>query len=79
MRQELVNARINKKQSVVADDLGISQQHLSSLELGTRNPSIQLAYKISEYYKLPITFLFPDIFFSSILQNELKNGAGDKS
>lgn len=62
MRKELIEARGNKTQTEVAENIGISQKYLSKLELGKRNPSVQIASKIMNYYNLPLERLFPDIF-----------------
>ena len=62
MREKLIMARGNRTQQEVADKLGITQKHLSKIELGQRNPSILLASKISDFYKLPVEYLFDDIF-----------------
>lgn len=62
MREKLIIARGNRTQQEVADKLGITQKHLSKIELGQRNPSILLASKISNFYKLPVEYLFEDIF-----------------
>jgi len=65
MREKLIIARGNRTQQEVADKLGITQKHLSKIELEQRNPSILLASKISDFYKLPVEYLFDDIFLKS--------------
>ncbi len=65
MREKLIIARGDRTQQEVADKLGITQKHLSKIELGQRNPSILLASKISDFYKLPVEYLFDDIFLKS--------------
>lgn len=62
MRKNLVNARGEKSQQEVAEDIGISQKTLSALERGYRNPSIDLMKKLQIYYKVSMTILFDDIF-----------------
>lgn len=61
VRQKLIDARGNLTQKEVAIKLNISQQQLSSYEKGVRNPKIQLAYKLSQYYDIPVEELFPDL------------------
>jgi transcriptional regulator with XRE-family HTH domain len=61
-RQELINARGDRTQTVVAEALGISQKYLSKIELGQRTPSANLLAKFASYYKKPLDVLFPDIF-----------------
>lgn len=65
MRKELIAARGEVSQSQVARDIGISQQYLSKIESGERNPGFRIACTISAYYNLPINYLFPDIFLKT--------------
>ena len=65
MRQELIEARGERTQVNVANEIGISQKYLSKLELGQRTPSLKLAIKIASYYKRSVEYLFPDIFFAN--------------
>lgn len=60
MRTHLIEARGNQTQAHVAAKIGISQKHLSKLELGQRTPSLKIAGKIAEYYGSSIENLFPD-------------------
>lgn len=62
IRTELVNARGKKSQKEVADKIGISQKHLSKLELGQRTPSLITAWRIAEYYGKPMEELFKDVW-----------------
>ena len=62
MRKNLINARGEKSQQDVAEDIGISQKTLSALERGYRNPSVDLMKKLQTYYKVSMTILFDDIF-----------------
>lgn len=64
MRKNLINARGEKSQQYVAEDIGISQKTLSALERGYRNPSVGLMKKLQNYYKVSMTILFDDIFTS---------------
>lgn len=50
-------------QDILSQDLGISRQTLSSLESGRSQPTLLLAYKISEYFHRPIEriFFFKDL------------------
>mgnify|MGYP004457801575 FL=1 len=68
-RTELILSRGDQSQTVIADKLGITQDCLSKIELGQRNPSILLAAKICRLYKEPPEKLFPDIF---LLQDTTK-------
>ena len=62
MRKELIKARGGRTQEEVATKLGITQKHLSKIELGQRNPSAKLLARISHFYNMPIEVLFKDIF-----------------
>ncbi len=50
------------RQEDVANELMISQKHLSAIETGKRNPSIALMKRFEVYYKKNMIDLFPDIF-----------------
>lgn len=65
VRTELVEARGKRKQKDVADKIGISQKHLSKLELGQRMPSLITAWRIAEYYGKPLEELFKDVLEES--------------
>lgn len=62
MREILISLRGNKTQEQVANAIGISQKHLSAIETGFRNPSINIMKKLEQYYGVPMVELFPDIF-----------------
>lgn len=64
MRKALIEARGKRTQSIVSEDIGISQKYLSKLELEQRTPSLKIAHKIASYYKTSVEYLFPDIFLS---------------
>jgi putative transcriptional regulator len=42
----------------LADSLGINYQTIGYLERGDYNPSLELAFRISEFFKLPIEAIF---------------------
>jgi DNA-binding XRE family transcriptional regulator len=42
----------------LADALGINYQTVGYLERGDFNPSLELAFRISEYFRLPIEAIF---------------------
>lgn len=42
----------------LADALGVNFQTIGYLERGEYNPSLDLAFKISEFFNLPIDFIF---------------------
>lgn len=53
---------LRKKNSIRQEDLGkalqVSRQTISSIENGKYNPSLELAFKISRYFNLPIEKIF---------------------
>lgn len=65
MRDNLVALRGNMGQKEVASELGISQQALSAIERGGRNPSVKLMVRFSEYYGTSVMELFPDVFLGT--------------
>lgn len=58
-RSKLIDCRGDKSRSKVAKDLNITPQMLGAIERGDRNPSLLLAKRIADYYKVSID----DIFF----------------
>ena len=53
---------LRKRNNIRQDDLGkalqVSRQTISSIENGKYNPSLELAFKISRYVKMPIEEIF---------------------
>lgn len=53
---------LRKRNNIRQDDLGkalqVSRQTISSIENGKYNPSLELAFKISRYFKMPIEDIF---------------------
>lgn len=42
----------------LAEKIGVNFQTVGYLERGEYNPSLDLAFRISEYFQLPIDFIF---------------------
>lgn len=63
-RNKLINKRKYNgwSQEEVANKLGISQQLISLIEQGKRNPSLKMAKNMELLYETPMEELFPDIF-----------------
>lgn len=59
-RSRLVELRGDKSRRLVAEDLEITPQMLGAIERGDRNPSLQLAKRIADYYETTVD----DIFFN---------------
>ena len=69
MRKKLIELRGNKSQEEVSKEIGITQQFLSAIEKGERNPSIKIMKKFEIYYQKSMLDLFEDIFLSTITTN----------
>ncbi|EOS8810579.1 helix-turn-helix transcriptional regulator [Listeria monocytogenes] len=61
LREKLVKLRGKRSRQDVSKDLGVTPQMLGAIERGDRNPSLNLANKIANYYNVPIE----DIFFNN--------------
>ncbi len=53
-----LRAQLNITQEELADALDVSRQTISSIEKGRYNPSLSLAFKISDYFEMPIEQIF---------------------
>ena len=51
-------ARRDITQGELADAVGVSRQTIISIEKGRYDPSLELAFKLSEYFRVPIEELF---------------------
>ncbi|MNO32248.1 anaerobic benzoate catabolism transcriptional regulator [compost metagenome] len=62
-RKELQNARVEEglTRPQLAEILGVSSEHVKSLEYGRVNPSPQLLFRIVGVFSKPPEVLFPDI------------------
>lgn len=56
MRHALIRARKerNETQAQVAKALGITRPYYTQIELGERDPSLDVALKLSEHFGLPV-------------------------
>lgn len=60
-RLHVLRAERDWSQGDLADQLGVSRQTVNALETGKYDPSLQLAFKISALFGLPIeSIFFPD-------------------
>lgn len=60
MRHWLIEIRGKRSQQSVADKIGISRGAYANIELGKRNPSVQLAKKIGEALGFVWTLFFDE-------------------
>lgn len=58
VRHKLIECRGNKSRQDVSDDLKITPQMLGAIERGDRTPSLKLAKRIADYYKLSVDEIF---------------------
>ncbi len=45
-------------QSDLAKDLGLTRQTIAAIESGAKQPSLLTAYRIAQYFRVPIEHLF---------------------
>ncbi|WMM26703.1 helix-turn-helix transcriptional regulator [Tissierella sp. MB52-C2] len=66
-RKFLIDKRKNNQwsQEYVAKKLNTTQQLISFIEQGKRNPSLIIAKGFEEIYETPMEKLFPDIFLNN--------------
>ncbi|MBK8624079.1 MAG: helix-turn-helix transcriptional regulator [Saprospiraceae bacterium] len=55
---KIERSRHNITQADLAEVVGISRQSINSIETGKFIPSVVLAIKISQYFKLPVEDVF---------------------
>ncbi|MDD2233647.1 MAG: helix-turn-helix transcriptional regulator [Desulfitobacteriaceae bacterium] len=56
----LKEVRISKKKTIedLADAVKVSKRHISFIETGKRNPSLELAFEIAHYFKMTVDEIF---------------------
>lgn len=57
-RLKVLRAERNWNQQDLADALGVSRQSVNAIETGKFDPSLPLAFRISEVFGLPIEQIF---------------------
>lgn len=57
-RLAVLRAERNLTRQNLANALGINYQTVGYLERGQYNPSLELAFRISEYFQLPVEMIF---------------------
>ena len=53
-----LRAAKNWSQAELGNELGVSRQTINAIEKGRYDPSLPLAFKIAELFKLPIESIF---------------------
>jgi putative transcriptional regulator len=67
IRINLIKKRGDHSQKSVASSLGITTSYYGMIELGVRNPSLDVAKDIANYYNTSIE----DLFFNNIDSNKV--------
>jgi len=62
----------------LADALGINYQTVGYLERNDYNPSLELAFRISEFFRLPLEAIFSRAPFRPLSEELYGNGASVK-
>jgi DNA-binding XRE family transcriptional regulator len=65
-----IDRRLSRKE--LAEAVGVNFQTIGYLERGEYNPSIELALKLGEYFKLPVEMIFSLQPFAPISQDLLR-------
>ena len=55
---EVLRAERNWNQQDLAEALGVSRQSVNAIETGKYDPSLPLAFRISDLFELPIEAIF---------------------
>lgn len=57
----LYRQRANISQDKLAEAVDCSRRTIGNIENGTHDPSVQMAYRIANYFKVALPILFPDM------------------
>jgi DNA-binding XRE family transcriptional regulator len=76
-RISVLRAERGLSRQALADALGINYQTVGYLERGDYNPSLELAFRISEFFRLPVEAIFSRTPFRPL--SEQVYGSGDRS
>ena len=79
-RISLLRIERNVSRKEVAEAIGVNFQTVGYLEREEYNPSLDLAFKISEYFDLPVELIFSIKPLKPLSEElkELKNKIGEK-
>lgn len=79
-RIAIIRKEKNMSRQELADFVGVNFQTIGYLEREEYNPSLDLAFKISEYFDLPIELIFSPQPLKPLMEEimELKNKMGGK-
>jgi putative transcriptional regulator len=74
-RLPVLRAERNLSRQDLADALGINFQTVGYLERGAYNPSLELAFRFSEYFNLPIEAIFSRTPFRPLSETVYQTGS----
>ncbi|HUW86194.1 MAG TPA: helix-turn-helix transcriptional regulator [Methanoregula sp.] len=66
-RIKVYRALHNLTQEALADQLGVTRQTILAIEKGKYDPSLELAFRISQLFKVPIDKMF---FYEAEQENQ---------
>ncbi len=73
-RLPVLRAERNLSRQDLADAIGINFQTIGYLERGDYNPSLELAFKLSEFFGLPIEAIFSRTAFKPLSETIYHKG-----
>ena len=73
-RIALFRAEAGMSRKALADKVGVNPQTIGFLERGDYNPSLELALKVAEVFKVPVQLLFSFRPFPSVAETLLGQG-----
>ncbi len=77
-RISLLRAERGLSRKELADAVGVNFQTIGYLERGDYNPSLDLAFKISRYFNLPVEVIFSPEPFPSLASQLKKMQEGEQ-
>jgi putative transcriptional regulator len=72
-RLSVLRAEHKLSRQELADAIGVNFQTIGYLERGEYNPSLELAFKLSEYFELPVEVIFSTRPFESLRETLLES------
>jgi putative transcriptional regulator len=76
-RLTVLRAERNLTRSDLAEAVGVNYQTIGYMERGDFNPSLELAFRISEYFQLPVEAIFSRQPFRPLSDQVYRNGQPD--
>jgi DNA-binding XRE family transcriptional regulator len=74
----VLRAERNLSRQELADSLGVNYQTVGYMERGDYNPSLELAFRASEFFGLPIEAIFSRQPFRPLSEQVYGNGKKEK-